>query len=142
MTRPQSIIWFERCYLAGIVLGLIGVALRWNATTAAVRDNPAVANLGAGAMSGIMIAGIIVGLGIKLLLWFGAARKAWTVCKWFIAIFFILGLLGTGFSVIGGRFPSGIDGVLSVVGTVLGALSVWFLFRPDSEVWFGEDSAA
>lgn len=62
--------------------------------------------------------------------------------KWFIAIFFILGLLATGFSVIGGRFPSGINGVLSVTGTVLSALSVWFLFRPDSEAWFGEDTAA
>lgn len=142
MTRPQSIIWFERCYLAGIVLGLIGVALRWNAATAAMQDNPAVANLGPGAMGGIMTFGIVVGLGINLLLWFGAARKGWAVCKWFIAIFFILGLLATGFSVIGGRFPSGINGVLSVVGTVLSALSVWFLFRPDSEAWFGEDTAA
>lgn len=79
MTRPQSIIWFERCYLAGIVLGLIGVALRWNAATAAMQDNPAVANLGPGAMGGIMTFGIVVGLGINLLLWFGAARKGWAV---------------------------------------------------------------
>ncbi len=142
MERPQSIIWFERCYLASIVIGLIGVALQWDVITATSANNPAVANLGPGFMSTVMIVGMVIGLGINLLLWFGAARKGWVVCKWFIAIFFVLGLLGLGFSLVGGKFPHGIHGVLSVINIVLGALSVWFLFRPDTEAWFGEDATA
>ena len=72
MQRPSSIIWFERCYLGAIIVGL----------------------------------------------------------------------LGTAFSAISGKFPHELVGVLSVVGTILGALAVWFLFRPDTEAWFGEDQAA
>jgi len=140
MERPQSIIWFERCYLASVVIGLIGAALKWGEITGATQDNPAVAQLGPGFMPMVMTIGLVIGIGINLLLWFGAARKGWVVCKWFIAIFFVLGLLGTGFSVVGGKFPHGINGVFVVINTVLGALSVWFLFRPDTEAWFGEDA--
>ena len=140
MGRPQSISWFERCYLASIVFGLISLALKWGDVSTVTQNNPAAAQLGPGFMAMAMSVGVVVGLGINLLLWFGAARKGWVVCKWFVAIFFVLGLLGTGFRVVGGRFPEGIPGVLSVIVTVLGALSVWFLFRPDTEEWFGEDT--
>jgi|SRR3569623_262710 hypothetical protein len=142
MGRPISIIWFERCYLASVVIGLISLALKWGDVSTVTQNNPAAAQLGPGFMATVMSIGVVIGLGINLLLWFGAARKGWVVCKWFIAIFFVLGLLGTGFRVVGGRFPEGIPGVLSVIVTVLGALSVWFLFRPDTEEWFGEDAEA
>jgi hypothetical protein len=140
MERPQSIIWFERCYLASIVIGLISFALKWGDMSGLSQGNPAVAQLGPGFMTTVMTIGIVIALGINLLLWFGAARKGWELCKWFIAIFFVLGLLGTGFSLVGGRFPHGVLGILSVISTILGALSVWFLFRPDSEAWFGEEA--
>src|ERR1700761_7767302 len=137
MERPQSITWFGPCYFGPIAIGLIGTPLKWGAIQTVTQDNPAVAQLGPGFMAMTMTIGVAIVVGVKLLLWFGAARKGWAVCKWFVAIFFVLGLLFTGLGLIGGKVPHGIDGVLWLTATILSALSVWFLFRADTEAWFG-----
>lgn len=136
MVRPVSIVWFERCYLGALVIGLINTALRWPEMMAAGANQPNAGQLPANFVP--MVAGIslVLGLGISLLLWYFAARRRAVVAKWIIAIFFVIGLLSIGFTVMTGTFPKGLAGVIGVVVEVLQAIAVWQLFRPDAEAWF------
>lgn len=132
MVRPISIVWFERCYLGALVVGLLNTALSWNTTMAKMADNPQVAAYGPASV----IVGTLLGIAMTLLLWYFAARKRANVAKWIITVFFVIGLLAIGFSVVMHTFPQGLAGVLGVVGFVLNLIAVWELFRPDAEAWF------
>lgn len=136
MLRPVSIVWFERCYLGALLIGLINAALRWPEMTAAAANQPNVDQLGPSFVPTILIVSLVVGFGISLLLWYFAARRRANVAKWIITIFFVLGLLSLGFTAMTGAFPKGLGGVVSVVTWVLNAIAVWQLFRPDAEAWF------
>lgn len=136
MERPISIVWFERCYLGCVAVGLVNTALQWPKMMAQLAENPGTAQLGGG-MSIIMIGTMLLSIAISLLLWYFAARKAAVVAKWIITVFFVISLLGIGFSAMTGTFPTGISGILGVVALVLNAIAVWNLFRPDAEAWFG-----
>lgn len=136
MERPVSIIWFERCYLGALVIGLINAVLRWPEMTAAAANQPNADQLGAGFMPTVLIVTLALGFGISLLLWYFAARRRANVAKWIITIFFVLGLLSFGFTAVTGNLPKGLGGVIAVVTWVLNAVAVWQLFRPDAEAWF------
>lgn len=141
MERPVSIVWFERCYLALIVLGLVNFAIQWPTMMASLADNPGVQQLGPSFGPTVAIITIAITTGISLLLWYFAARKAAVVAKWIIAIFFVIALLGWVANILMHKFPTGIAGVLAVVGLVLQAIAVWNLFRPDAEAWFNGKAA-
>ncbi|MDO7841050.1 hypothetical protein [Sphingomonas immobilis] len=138
MERPVSIVWFERCYLGALVLGVLNTALSWNTLMAQMAAQPNADKFGAGFGATVMIISLAIGVGISLLLWFLAARKHSVVAKWIITVFFVLGVLGLLFQIIGKTFPSGIAGVVTVVAWVLNLIAVYQLFKPDTEVWFGE----
>lgn len=141
MNRPVSIVNFERCYLAGIVLGLIGTALSWNTVIAQSSANPGVAQLGPNFVPAMIGGFAVIGVGIQLLLWYFAARKGAVAAKWIITAFFAIGLLFRLISLAKGTFPLDAIGITAAIGTVLGAAAVWFLFRPDARPWFGEKPA-
>lgn len=137
MTRPPSIVWFERCYLGALLLSVIENVLQWdslNARFAAIPNGAAMAQWLVPTM-------ILVGLGIGLILWYFAARRAAPVAKWIVAVFFGIGLLGIIPAIFGGAFPQGLPGILSIVGLVLNAIAVWMLFRPDANAWFAKRPA-
>lgn len=136
MLRPVSIVWFERCYLGALVVGLLNTALSWNTTMAKMAENPGAEQMGSSFGATTLIAGTLIGIVISLVLWYFAARKRANVAKWIITVFFVIGLLGIGASAVMRTFPQGIAGVLGVVGFVLNAIAVWQLFRPDAEAWF------
>lgn len=136
MPRPVSIVWFERCYLGALVIGLLNAVLRWPEMMAAAANQPNADQLGASFVPTVLIVSLLAGFGISLLLWYFAARRGAVVAKWIITIFFVIGLLSIGFSVVTGSFPTGIGGVIAVVVEVLQAIAVWQLFRPDAEAWF------
>ena len=138
MQRPVSIVWFERCYLGAMAVGLLNTALSWQATTTKMAESPGADQFGPSFGPDVLIVGTLFGIGISLLLWYFAARKGAAVAKWIITVFFVLGVLGLGFSALMRTFPEGVSGVLGVVGFVLNAIAVWQLFRPDTEAWFGE----
>lgn len=141
MERPISIVWFERCYLGGVAIGVFNTALSWNAAMAKMAENPASAQLGASFGSSMLIFGTVIGLAINALLWFFTARKGSVVTKWIITVFFALGLLGMLFSVMRGALLPGIGGFLAIVALVLNGIAVWQLFKPDTKLWFGEVKA-
>lgn len=40
-----------------------------------------------------------------------------------------------------GTMPQGVSGILVVIAWVLDAIAVWLLFKTDSKLWFGEETA-
>jgi hypothetical protein len=141
MERPISIVWFERCYLGSVVVGLINSMLSWDATVAKMSESPAAAQLGPSFMANMLIGGMLFGVLISLLLWYFTARKGSVVTKWIITVFFALGLLGLVMGAMRGSVPHGLVGVVVVVTWVLSAIAVWQLFKPDTKLWFGEARA-
>lgn len=138
MNRPVSIVWFERCYLGALAVGVVNSALSWNAALDKMAENPAMADLGESFGRNTLIFGTLFGIAISLLLWYFAARRGAAVAKWIITVFFVLGVLSLGFSAAMRTIPEGISGMIGVVAFVLNAIAVWHLFRPDAEAWFGE----
>ena len=141
MERPASIVLFERCYLGGVVVGLVNTAMSWNATVTRLSEDPAAAQMGASVGMGALIGGTVVGILISLFRWYFTARAQSVVTKWFITVFFVLGALGLIWSVVRGTSPQGLSGVLAVIGWVLDGIAVWLLFKADSKIWFGESVA-
>ena len=141
MERPISIIWFERCYLGGVAVGLLNTAVSWNSTMAKLAENPMSAQMGSGFGANMLIGGSVLGLLISALLWYFTARKGSVVTKWIITVFFVLGVLGLLLTAVQGTIPQGISGVLAVVALVLDGIAVVQLFKPDTKVWFGETRA-
>jgi hypothetical protein len=136
MERPESIVWFERCYLGAVALGLINFALSWNVVIAKSAANPGLERLGPSFLPTMMIGIMAITLCINLLLWYFAARKGAVVAKWIIVIFFGISVLSLGLSVPKGNLPAGLSGVLTIVAFVLHAIAVWQLFKPDADAWF------
>jgi hypothetical protein len=131
MTRPQSIIWFERCFLGAIGIGLVNSALNWSKIQEAVAATPGAGVLPGGFLIGTMVVGII----INLLLWYFAARRGANVAKWIIVVFFGLGLLGLIRALTGGVAAPTMN-VFAYAALALQAVGIWMLFRPDAKAWF------
>jgi hypothetical protein len=141
MERPISIVWFERCYLGCVVVGVINTIVSWNATLAKIAETPATAQFGPSFMPDMMIGVGVLSVLISLLLWSFTARKGSVVTKWIITVLFVLGILGLLMSIVQGTLPQGLPAILAIVAWVLDAIAVFQLFRPDTKVWFGEAQA-
>lgn len=138
MERPESIVWFERCYLGSLAASLVNSALGWNENLAKLSANPGAEALGPSFLPTMMMGGVVIVSAISLLLWYYAARRAAVVAKWIITIFFALNAVGLVYSLTTHAFPTGLAGVVAAIGFVLDAIAVWQLFRPASARWFDE----
>ena len=137
MTRPPSIVNFERCYLGALVVATVNSALNWQRMMAIPAVQQAQVTIGAWYVPVTTALGYV----IPLVLWYFAARRASVVAKWMVAVLFGLGVLGLIAGLALGTMSPGLGGVLSVVAFVLNAVAVWLLFRPDARAWFGETNA-
>lgn len=131
MARPQSIIWFERCFLGAIGIGLVNSALNWSKIQAAVDATPGATALPSGFMAGTIIAGLI----INLLLWFFAARRGSNVAKWIIVVFVGLGFIAVLRSLVS-VVAAPTTNIFTYVALALQVVGLWMLFRPDAKAWF------
>ena len=136
MTRPYSIVQFERFYLAALVIGLVNSALNWGVVQAQFASNPAAQPFG----PGVFVALVGLGILIPLLLWYFVAHRASVVAKWILVLLFVLGAAALGRSIVAGNFPGGLRGILGAATLVLQAVAVWVLFRPDTKPWFAHAS--
>lgn len=130
--RPKSIQRFDIFYLGALALGLISTAIGWNATMERMQADAATAAIA----TPVMLGSVIVGFGISLLLWFFTSRMRSNIAKWIIVIFFVIGVLSLVFTILNGSSPAGIPGILSILSTVLQAVAVFMLFKPDAVAWF------
>ena len=135
-TRPQSIVNFERFYLGAAAVGIVNSIISWSDSRAALDAIPNAGALG----GGTLILSMLFGLAITAALWYFIARKGSSIAKWIAVVFFAFGLIGLLMMLTGGKFPSGIPGILSAVGIVLHLVAITYLFRPDTRPWFGEPS--
>lgn len=135
MTRPQSIIWFERFFLGSMAIGLFNSAMNWTKMQEQIAANPDSAIL----PSWFMPAMMVFGIGINLLLWYFAARKGSVVAKWIIAVLFGFGVIGIVLTMIRGQATQGGLTILGIVTWVLSAIAVVMLFRSDAKAWFAGD---
>ena len=155
--RPNSVIMFERLYLASLAVVITQSVATYFIMRQAFDRMPAGADMppGMGGMfSGIMIGSIIIGLlfsvGIPLLLMWLAARKRIEVAKWLLLAVSVLSVLAwlagvimllvmpaevaqdlAGFADLQALIVA-IDGV----GEALGVAALVFLFRRDATEWF------
>lgn len=135
MPRPISIVNFERCYLAAWLIGIVNLALTWNARmeVAAISSGGQINPAMVGTMA---LVGVVVGSAISLTLWWFAARCASAVAKWIVVVFYGFGLLGLIGSFARGTLLPGAGAALEIAGLVLQTIAIVLLFRPDATAWF------
>jgi hypothetical protein len=131
MIRPQSIVWFERCFLGAIGIGLVNSALNWSKMQDAMAATPGADALPGGFLIGMMVVGIV----INLVLWYFAARRRSNVAKWIIVVFFALGLIGLARTLVTGIAAPTMN-ILAYVAFALQAFGVYLLFQSDAKAWF------
>ena len=133
MERPQSIIWFERCYLGAVAVGLVNTATNWSRVQEQIEATPNSELL----PSWFFGATLALGLAISLTLWYFVARRGSVVAKWIVTVLFAVALLSVLRTAASGIVPPTLN-VFAVVGLVLQAVGVFMLFRSDAKPWFGD----
>ncbi len=131
--RPESIVNFERFYVAGIVVGLINTVVSWNDMQAEVASDAAVAHMG----TGVLVATVGFTFLIQLLFWYLIARRASNIAKWIMIVLFVVGLLFI-IPMLFGSIPvsGGTIGLLFTLAiTALQGYAIYFLFKPDAVAW-------
>lgn len=136
--RPRSILLFERLYWVGIAISIVSAVWSYFNITRLMPMLPPGAPAGVAAMVPVMVAGsAAVGILIKLLLWYFAARRASNGARWILVILFALALIGIVRSLFASAVRlAGPSIMMAVVVVVLEGACVWLLFRPDADLWF------
>lgn len=134
--RPPSIIQFERLFLASLVLGLLNNALGWKELVSAVGTNPDLHQLGIapGAVIGVVVGLIGLGVVINLALWFLIARRGSNIAKWILTVLMVLGIVSMLFSGLGHQGLT-LPLILSLAALALQIAAVFELFRRDAIEW-------
>jgi hypothetical protein len=127
--RPASIVNFERIVLLLLALSAIAVALDWDRQVEALRP------IASG--SAILAVAVAIIFGVYLLLMWLIARRRSVVAKWIYVVLTVLSLAASlpQFLEIGDATL--VAAVMTVVSSVLGIVSIYLLFRPDTRGWFG-----
>lgn len=125
--RPQSIVWFERLYLASVCLGILTLALNYD-----LIEMRAVATGGAGTSAWV---GAVIGVCINLLFWFFIARRASNIAKWILVVMTAVGIVGMiamlSTLLMYGPLYTALTGAV----TLLQLVAMVFLFRRDAVDW-------
>ena len=137
--RPNSIIMFERLFLASLALSAIASVISYDAVLAELNRDPAMEQLGLG--GGFVVGMLALGMAIYLLLWFLIARKASTVAKWILVVFVALGLVSFAASLTA-SFTLDFSSLLALVTYALEVAAVSCLFRSDAVAWLGGEKPA
>jgi ABC-type Fe3+-siderophore transport system permease subunit len=138
VTRPPSILRFERLYLASFGLGLVGWAVGWRAMAHALAADPRTAPF-----QWFLPLALVIGVVVTLLQLYFVARRGSAVAKWIVTVF-------TGVAVL--RFlmtlPAALQGAVSPPSLIMALATLGLsvaatiqLFHDDTRAWFGEDRA-
>lgn len=130
--RPVSIIWFERLFLASIVLELVNSILIWEESMAMIAADPILSPRGAI----YLVLTMAISSGINLLLWYFIARRASNVAKWILVVLTVLGLAVTAMLFATSDYPRGLEDVATTIIYGLYLASIAMLFRSDAREWF------
>ena len=133
--KPNSIRWFERLYVASLLIWLLLTGLEWNANKALVEA------AGAGKMSTDLTIQIYAGFLVfqavlALALWYFAARQRSDVARWVL----VFCLLCSGWALyerLVAPVRETLPTAMGVAVFVFNVVAVAMLFRPDATAWFG-----
>jgi len=130
--RPRSIMLFESLSLAAVAIGVLILALTWNALMASVYARirgsgiePAV----------IILSALYVGLLVLLILL--TARRASVVAKWLFTAIIVAETVMT-VPGLASMARGGLVGWAQIVQLLLQLVALWFLFAADSRAWLRE----
>jgi hypothetical protein len=135
--RPQSILMFERLFLASLAGSVLGFALTYDEIVGTLANDPALQEVGLG--SGFVFGITAASLAIYLLLWHLIAHKAANFAKWILVAFTAIGVLMAVPSMAG---PWDTMQLLSLAVYVLQIAAVVYLFRADAVAWLKGDGPA
>jgi antibiotic biosynthesis monooxygenase (ABM) superfamily enzyme len=132
VVRPKSIIWFERTYLAALLLGAAATAMTWTSDMGSQHVVQVERMLGQRFFPVV----VVFGYSILGLLWFFTARGRSNSARWTMTVIIGLSVISYIFSLFGaGHFGSAASFV-SLASVLLAVAAVVFLFRPDARTWF------
>ena len=137
MTRPRSILTFERLFLLSLVLWIAQQALTWPVRVAHFEAQPA------GRGNGWVLAVFLIAMALANIgIWFLAARRASVAGKWLavaaaaisgvLLVVEVIALVRPG----GGAMSFKLLALATSVLTIAAAVP---LFGEDARDWFGED---
>jgi hypothetical protein len=134
--RPQSIVMFERLFLAALALSVLTFALGYETIMASVTADPTMRQAGLG--SGFLIGALAVEYALYLALWYLIARRGANWAKWVFLL-----VLAISLTSLPRAFGSDLSltVLLGLAVQVLRILSAVYLFRPDAAAWLRGDSA-
>jgi hypothetical protein len=135
--RPESIIMFERLFLASLVVSGVSFAIGYEDTMRIAASDPGMRQLGLGA--GFIAGTLAVSFAIYLLLWYLIARKASRIAKWVLIVLVAIGVASLPVALAG---PLGLTVWLNLAVYALEIAALVFLFRADAIAWFRGERAA
>lgn len=135
--RPQSIVMFERLYLASLALSVLSFVIGFQAVVDVFTSDLAVQQLGLGA--GFIVGVAVVGYAIYLLLWYLVARRAANWAKWVLVVFVAIGITSLRALLTG---PWNLTNILGLVVYALEVAAVVYLFRADAKAWLSGEQEA
>lgn len=135
--RPQSIIRFERAYLASVLVWLVNLVVGWDTKMGAIRrdprfgGNPQMVAMGETMMIGVSVAGLL----LSLLLWYLAARRGSEAAKWILVVLLAFSTIGLVSALLQVAAVGALSLALTVLAFALNAYAVWMLFTPEAKAW-------
>lgn len=134
--RPQSIVLFDRLFLASIALSVVSFAIGYDAIMEAMANDSTLQRAGLQG-SGIVMGAAAAEYVIYLLLWHLIAHKAANWAKWVLVLLFAISLTSLSRS-LGGSL--GLSAMLGLGVYALRILAVVSLFRADAVAWLRGES--
>ncbi len=136
MIRPLSIVRYEKLYFAALACGFANTALGWSGSMASFEANPNLVD-----MTWLLPLGVLIGLVVRLTLWYFTARSPSVIAKWATVMMAALSALAVLFGIVAlvaGATPSVTAALAGLVSGALYVVATAYLFRPDTRAWFGE----
>ena len=134
MTKPDSIIVFDRLYLGSLALGAVNSVFSYGDVKAALAATPEAAATGFG--GGFIIATVVISFMINLTIWYFVSARASKIAKWILTAFFVIGLLSIVANLGNPMAPQGLAFGIMLVLTVMQGVATYMLFRADAIAWF------
>lgn len=133
--KPNSVRWFERLYVASILIWLVLTGLEWKANKALVEA------AGAGQLSTNLTVNIYAGFLVfqavlALALWYFAARQRSDVARWVLVLCLACSAWAL-YERIAAPVHEPLPMAMGAAVFVFNVVAVAMLFRPDAAAWFG-----
>ena len=134
MTKPDSIVLFDRLFLGTLALSLLNFIVGWEELSAKLARTPEFAASGFG--NGFIVATFAGGMIINLIIWYFVSARASKIAKWILTVLFAFGLISMLRNFNDPLGPQGLTLGMALIVTIIQAAAIYMLFRPDSIAWF------